>query len=250
MSYWRKGVAKWQVHILRKRGYLLLQRVFPVSAVQCLQAEMTRFFDHFEANQESASAIERDLYGVYGNLSIDTMAAAGFPLAPLFPTIGASQLARVVAEHFGSAVCVPRNHVLARRYRAPYPTATPLHRDITVIDPRASVTSWIPLVDCGRTAPGLEVFEGERGVAPAFRQGDAILFLNTTPHRSHVTQDMTGTRQSIELRYMPQALATAADAGNLVEVHQSSCPRRSIQPVVASVVIATPPTVVEATTCT
>ena len=56
-------------------------------------------------------------------------------------------------------------------------------------------------------------------IRPLFKPGDAVLFLNTTPHRSYVAPGMTRPRYSFEVRYMPEsAIASTEDPANLVDV--------------------------------
>ena len=228
---------------LRERGHVLVRGAFPADTINVICREVARFFSDFEARMAAAqvSEVDRGLYETFGNLTFDRMVESGFGgVAALFPAIRASKLAPVIAAHFGEAIHVPRNHVLGRYYQPPYGNVVPYHQDVTVIDPRASVTTWIPLNECGAAAPGLElanalitaplpitpgdytitadVIEWD-SIRPVFKPGDAVLFLNTTPHRSYVTPDMTRPRYSFEVRYMPaSAINERDDAANLVDV--------------------------------
>ena len=229
---------------LREQGFLVLERALDLKAVARVRAAVASFFRRFEDEVVAGrrNAAEAELYRLYGNLGLGSIIDDGFAGAEeILPSIDDSIIARVVAEYFADRVSIMRNHVLARRYRARdgYANVVPFHQDVNAVDPRASVTSWIPLVRCGRKAPGLEVVGRRvseilpidpqslhhRGseiaagdivgryplVHPEFFPGDAILFLNTTPHRSHVTAGMTETRLSFELRYLPDGLLTDAD---------------------------------------
>lgn len=109
----------------------------------------------------------------------------------------------------------------------------PFHQDSRIVG-LPLINMWIPLSDCGRTIPGLEVVARKLGVLetlpvgtsgnfyaghgmeidaklvldtyaddlwhPEFKAGDVLIFLGTTVHRSYVTAAMTGSRTSIDLR--------------------------------------------------
>lgn len=87
------------------------------------------------------------------------------------------------------------------------------------------VTCWVALDPCGEDAPGLELvcppMDGllapsqllDQGVRALFRKdqfcrpvlepGDALLFRGDILHRTHVSQEMTKDRTSVELRFFP-----------------------------------------------
>lgn len=80
------------------------------------------------------------------------------------------------------------------------------------------VTAWIPLVDCGRWAPGLRYVPTRRDSlatlaeldgpyaeveAPALGAGDVVLLHGGTVHATSVNGGMTEERISIELRWLP-----------------------------------------------
>lgn len=109
----------------------------------------------------------------------------------------------------------------------------PFHQDSRIVGVPL-INMWIPLSDCGRAIPGLEVVARKLGVMetlpqgtggnfyaghgleidaktvldayehdlwhPEFKAGDVLIFLGTTVHRSYVTAGMTGSRTSIDLR--------------------------------------------------
>ncbi len=110
---------------------------------------------------------------------------------------------------------------------------TPFHQDIGAFA-RMEVNLWTPLEDCGDTNPNLQVaarlvdfslatetrdpqwsgveidpttvaqeFAPDELIAPIMRRGDAIAMLSCAVHRTHVAPGMTGTRDSVELRYQP-----------------------------------------------
>ena len=111
----------------------------------------------------------------------------------------------------------------------------PFHQDQSILN-RRLLNVWIPLVECGIDAPGLEVVWGSwtelvepapapsaafpverarldpaviaRRFGPAsywhprFVPGDAMLFSGATVHRTFVTPEMTRDRMSVEFRLL------------------------------------------------
>jgi len=106
----------------------------------------------------------------------------------------------------------------------------PFHQDATALA-NAGLNIWIPMIDCGVDAPGLEImarrtasilptitssgdynqmeidpalvfesFPEEVRFYPTPKVGDAVLFLGSTVHRSHIAAGMTKERASLELR--------------------------------------------------
>jgi hypothetical protein len=87
------------------------------------------------------------------------------------------------------------------------------------------LTCWIPLQDCGRNSPGLEIvrqrldgllhytelddvrlrqrFAPDRFWAPELELGDGLLLLPGTLHRTHVRPEMEQDRLSLEYRFFP-----------------------------------------------
>lgn len=87
-------------------------------------------------------------------------------------------------------------------------------------------TCWIPLESCGDDSPGLEFvrrridrllhytelddaqlrdsFPPDAFWRPVLEAGDGLFFLNETLHRTHVHQEMTRDRLSVEYRFFPK----------------------------------------------
>lgn len=125
------------------------------------------------------------------------------------------------------------------RFRSHRPSKTisyvPLHQDVafTALD-RSWINFWVPLMPCGRDAPGLQVYplrrpalfpheEGSapggypmgyiaeqtltrypaplRAVEPVFEPGDLLIFDGFCPHRTVEHPGMSQTRLSFEFRY-------------------------------------------------
>jgi ectoine hydroxylase-related dioxygenase (phytanoyl-CoA dioxygenase family) len=111
-------------------------------------------------------------------------------------------------------------------------THLPFHRDQTVIGSRL-LNIWIPLVACGRDAPGLELVAGSDGTPldpanplaaglverarldeasvleafpaealwrPVLAPGDVLVFSGETIHRTYIAPGMKRPRASIDLR--------------------------------------------------
>ena len=108
-----------------------------------------------------------------------------------------------------------------------------LHHDFVSGPLLVMLTCWIPLVRCGRDAPGLEWVEPTldtllkpseltddavqtrftRFVQPEFAAGEAVLFDGGLLHRTHTTPVMTLPRTSIELRFIAAGPAPPRLAG-------------------------------------
>ena len=112
------------------------------------------------------------------------------------------------------------------------------------------LTTWIPLCDCGRDAPGLELYPraldevlpvpdgvesphlfcdaqtvlerfGNQLWAPEFAAGDVLVFTHFVLHRTHLVPGMTRERQSADFRVFPAHSApdyVKKDAGWIFEL--------------------------------
>ncbi len=143
----------------------------------------------------------------------------------VFLELARSYLGKEPVPHADSYV---RSQLPAHRH-----THLPFHQDQTVVGSRL-VNIWIPLVACGRDAPGLEVVAGswdqlvppadpsgpghiveraridetavlaayptEAMLRPEFSVGDAIVFSGATIHRTHIAPGMNRARTSIDMR--------------------------------------------------
>ncbi len=151
--------------------------------------------------------------------------AAAMLLTPAIAALGRAYLGKEPIVHESSHV---REMVVGR-----VDTHLPYHQDETIVERRV-LNVWIPLVECGRDAPGLELvanswrtlfppeplpaakFPVERARLrpetivrtfgpdafwrPAFRPGDAMLFSGATVHRTFSNPLMTSNRLSVEMR--------------------------------------------------
>lgn len=157
-----------------------------------------------------------------------------FPLLPLYRQI------------FNSEIALPvRSCVIRRQAVNLHTPPVPYHQDqgfypqFTGIEDGNThiiINAWIPLDDCGKDAPGLEVYPqkldtlirtikpeknqktgiydyieiDESNVAqhvdaarlwkPEYKVGDVMLMTNHTLHRTHMADSMTKSRTSVEIR--------------------------------------------------
>jgi hypothetical protein len=216
---------------LRRQGVVVLRGALRPACVSAILAELKCYFDPMRApfGETPIDRARRES----GVVSVPQALAAGFPgLLAIVPAIAASPICGVLCAYFADGVHTPLAQILLRHYHAGngYRTVAGFHQDLTGADRRATLTSWIPLVDCGIEAPGLEWVDapidgalpeigeaavlsryGGRLAHPAFAAGDAVLMRNTVPHRTFVSAAMTRPRYSIDLRFLPAAALTAAD---------------------------------------
>jgi hypothetical protein len=216
---------------LRSRGVVVLRAVLELACLSAILAELARYFDPMRApaGETPLERVRREA----GVVSMPQAVAAGCRgLMAILPAIAASPIGEALHAYFEDGVHTPLPQILLRHYHAGngYRTVAGFHQDLTGADRRATLTSWIPLVDCGLEAPGLEWVEapvdgplsdigeaavlsryGNRLVHPAFAAGDAVLMRNTVPHRTFVSAAMTQPRYSLDLRYLPAAALTASD---------------------------------------
>jgi hypothetical protein len=174
----------------------------------------------------------------YGGATIQKLIEAGYDgVLGILDIIAHSAIRRAVEAFYGEPVVMPLYHALFRYYYPEgreYQRTNPFHQDLAGVDPRAAVTSWIPLDPCGVVAPGLEIVEapldalipvdtegadkdfgvgpdrvlpqyGDRLLHPEYAVGDAALFRNTTLHRTYLTPVMTEPRLSFDCRYIPRS---------------------------------------------
>lgn len=215
---------------LRAQGSVIVSGAVGAPALAAVAASVRRYFD-----AQIAAGNPRSRYG--GAPFARLIEKGHEDVLRILDAIAGSAIRGGVEAFYGEPVVVPLHHALFRCY---YPTVgeyrhvSPFHQDLAGIDPRAAVTSWIPLDPCGVIAPGLEIVEtpldalipvddagadegfgisptrvlpryGDRLLHPAFAVGDAALFRNTTLHRTYVTPAMTEARCSFECRYIPKS---------------------------------------------
>ncbi|MBV8165675.1 MAG: hypothetical protein JO021_02705 [Alphaproteobacteria bacterium] len=167
----------------------------------------------------------------YRTIAIGEIAIDGRPAAEHLVTDLARFVAGVCLET--TAPAVQQSYV--RRADLDDPNLQlPFHQDSRILGVPL-VNLWIPLSDCGRAIPGLEVVTqridglistlphgspgtlyADHGIEidaatvlagypdslwhPEFAAGDVLVFRGTTVHRTYVTPGMSGGRMSIDLR--------------------------------------------------
>lgn len=141
--------------------------------------------------------------------------------------------------------CAPRRQIPNSEVSTP----VPYHQDESFLNASCLVLNfWIPLVDAGLDAPGLEIVcEGmdklitmpknsfssydDIKVSPSFmkqydkkiwhpevRAGDALVFSNYTLHKTYITPEMQKTRIAIEMRCTSLYNKAILNRDNLLEV--------------------------------
>ena len=198
--------------ILATRGLVLIRGLFDPNAVDEVRDEVDSVFAGRAMQAEHIAQIPsaRALADGPALAFIRPLLRPFFPNPPqLRPELS---WARVVASNLrGSTV--------------------PYHQDFNAFG-RFVVNVWVPLMPCGRAAPGLELvarrldeltdtvpaenqyddlqiaeslimerFGAESLFIPEFEPGDAVAFLCTTIHRTYLTPEMSSRRSSLELRF-------------------------------------------------
>ena len=215
---------------IEQNGVALIRGCYPVALIAQIAAACDAYF----AAQDAAVARGEQPPNRFRTIPLEAIAVEGVPAHSLLMT----ELVRAVA-----GACIGTAKPAAKRQsyvRCSHPTAPdlrlPYHQDGRVLLGGDLVNCWIPLVDCGREIPGLEVvvarvpgleptlpgepqanyfraggmeidpddvqrrYGPDRLWHPEFRAGDALIFLGTTIHRTHVAPGMSGGRLSIDLR--------------------------------------------------
>jgi hypothetical protein len=215
---------------LRLRGAAIVPGAIDAPALGAIAASAKNYF----AAQIAAGAPRTR----YGGAAMTKLLEAGYDgVLGILDIIANSAIRRAVEAFYGEPVVMPLYHALFRYYYpegSEYRRTSPFHQDLAGVDPRAAVTSWIPLDPCGVVAPGLEIVEaslealipvdtegadkdfgvgpdrvlpqyGDRLLHPAYAVGDAALFRNTTLHRTYITPAMTEPRLNFDCRYIPRS---------------------------------------------
>jgi len=231
---------------LNQFGHALLRQTLNKDDLSNYGKTVENYFKDFDRRRNIGTASEEEIqmYDRYGNFCLTNLIVSDFCSNCIFDLVANSAIPEILEKLFNEKPVIPLQHVLVRKYHAinSYQNILPFHQDIQAVDKRASVTSWIPFNECGTEAPGLELV-GKRVtgrlptsktskfnlgaeitenyimslyqddlIHPTFSLGDAILFLNTTPHRSYVTPAMSKPRYSVEIRYMPGSLQDETDS--------------------------------------
>lgn len=221
---------------LVRYGVVRLRRCFAPQSVEVLRAAAQRAYAEQAAVSVAIEALseaeQRNHARRMSMIRLDSLGVDGNPAEHVLASTRVSNLARA---YLGKEPrCDSRSYV-RRLVPGADIQSVPFHQDQTVL--RAPLLNiWVPLVACGRTAPGLEVVvTGNRRLLdasgdpadtipvervrldedavlasygarslwhPALKPGDALAFTGTTIHRSYVTPAMTEPRMSVELRFV------------------------------------------------
>ncbi len=148
-----------------------------------------------------------------------------------------SLLPEVYRSHYASVPLCSYAHCVVRYQRSDLKHKSyAFHQDggyhSRVSRDHVGLTTWIPLCDCGRDAPGLELYPraldevlpvpdgveaphlfcdtqtvlerfGNQLWAPEFSAGDVLVFTHFVLHRTHIVPGMTRQRQSADFRVFP-----------------------------------------------
>lgn len=207
--------------------------------------------ERLHAAARAAYARLARLVGERGPFGVDGALPAGVRYVPTASSVGVELLDAALVEDAHCAAERALAPVFAAVYEGParrltgegwlrrqFPPsqAPPLHAphswhqdgglgfDYLHGDPRTAdallpmVTCWMPLVACGREAPGMRYAPGHRAalipyaelrqppdafVAPEMAPGDGLVMLGGTLHATHATPEMSRDRISVELRWLP-----------------------------------------------
>jgi hypothetical protein len=238
----RRTIGAYQVGLaaaskLRRYGVLKISGLFDPSLVLAVGAAARDLYDERDtrvAAGEHLTAPQRQSH-LRRTLALSGIVAGGRPAAELLDCPAIRALAGL---HLGKPARLDPNSYVRALIPGPHIQALPFHQDQSILQtPLLNV--WVPLVECGVHAPGLEVVVTDRldllAVAglpdhdvpverariderlvletfgpgalwrPSLRPGDALVFAGTTIHRSHVTPDMTRPRLSVEMRLVSSA---------------------------------------------
>ena len=222
--------------LIEDHGVVLLRQVFQPEWITAVAVVVDQLFEA-TAIAAKAGALTPDAVRDYKQRAID-VARLTYQGRAVVDDLAAPLLDLVAALLGAPAECHPHSFlraVSAEDEEAGDGLRLPFHQDQRVLD-RRLVNAWIPFVACGRDRPGLELVRrpldglvpaalhansiyGLTGIeipapivrveyrgllwAPDMMPGDALVFPGTTIHRSHVTPGMTGTRTSVDLRFVP-----------------------------------------------
>jgi hypothetical protein len=212
---------------LYRNGVVLVRGHYPAALIDAIATSAgSRYAAEALLVEQGRMAPNR-----YRTIGIDEIAVDGRPAAEHLVT----DLARFAAGICLETTAPTVRHAYVRRADLDEANLQlPFHQDSKLLGVPL-INLWIPLTDCGRTTPGLEVVAqridglvstvphgsagtlyaehgieieaatilaafGDRLWHPEFKVGDVMMFRGTTVHRTHVVPGMVGGRMSIDLR--------------------------------------------------
>lgn len=217
--------------LLQNEGVVLLRKVLPPGLLQQWQPVFWQAWQQTEARFLAGEMPETELLNYYRFGHPLPMFIEGFDswLAALF---GHLPLRNLLRSLYGPQVQIMGSFSLPRIQEPELKErALPYHQDYEYIGPvEQAVNVWIPLTPAGGDYPGLEFWVGnpqkpllvhgqpeserqqvldqappEAWWQPQLKAGDILIFSPYTIHRSHLTEQMTQTRISYELRLCPES---------------------------------------------
>ncbi len=242
---------KLAIRYLEVAGCFVVRNAIDVGFLKKLRKKADVVYEKYD-NQVSRTTIDNNFYeGLYryGHIRFQHLAEHNEkpdnPFVYAVENVVHSPAVLPVVGSLGESIAVlPRNSLFRRKIPA-VQRPIPFHQDAYFLGlgVGAVVNFWIPLVDCGSDAPGLElipkrldhlfkiyspgteevsydsaaipetVIQTHLGstdtLCPIMKIGDAIAFLSTTLHRTFETPGMTRPRINIEMRFCSRALLPA-----------------------------------------
>lgn len=215
---------------LNRYRAVLLRGAVPTAFLTELAKRADRAYAEADA-QPPISGRDRDLYS-NGHISVSTLDDA-------FVNEVSASMKETIFDALTSFPVRSPDNVLLRRMLPPHETRSSVTKAITwhqdeyfslassppgTPKPQLAFTAWVPMVDCGKDAPGLSVVlnsdepiifgkprfgwlpyiiwrYGPQSIwSPIMNVGDVLLFTSRTIHGSNVRRNMTRTRYSLEFR--------------------------------------------------
>ena len=242
---------KLAIRYLEVAGCFVVRNAIDVGFLKKLKKKADFVYEKYD-NQVSRKTMDNHFYDVlyrYGHIRFQHLAEHNEKPDNLFAYVVEkvvnSPSVFPVVRSFGEPIAVLPGNSLLRRQIPAIQEPIPFHQDAYFLGLGVGtvVNFWIPLIDCGIDAPGLElvpkrlehvfkisgpepeenpydsvaipeaVIQSHLGttdtLCPVLKLGDAIAFLSTTLHRTFVTPGMTRPRISIEMRFCSRALLPA-----------------------------------------
>lgn len=230
-----------------ERGCALLRGLVPRDQVLALHERASAAYRRRDDQYQKGELAKHMPVGRYqsGVLNCTDLDLPGEPDYAFLRLILAGGLGDTLVQYWGEDVSIPMHVCVPRRQFVNGPNVpTPFHQDASFLPKLVGaeiplLNAWVPLVPCGKTAPGLEILPaalneqlpisgsrlgdvydfidvGKQSVRerfgedqlwiPEFDVGDVMLFSPLTLHRTYQCPDMTGTRISIEMRSIGESV--------------------------------------------
>lgn len=224
-----------------QRGCALVRGLVPRDQVVALHERASAAYALRDDQYHQGELAKHMPVGRYqsGVLNCTDLDLAGDPACAFLRLMLEGGLGDTLVQYWGEDVAIPMHVCVPRRQFFNGPNVpTPFHQDASFLPKLVGaevplLNAWVPLVQCGKSAPGLEILPvalneqlpisgsplgdvydfidvGKQSVRerfgethlwiPEFDVGDVMFFTPLTVHRTYQCPDMTGTRISIEMR--------------------------------------------------